>query len=121
MSAACAADTAPNIAATNQNLRIATLHRTRTVADDHGSLTLINCCIEWISVRSAMKNMQSKTARKHPAPLRRLKKSGERSALGDQRRRRIDRRAVEIPAHADHQVIRGDVLEPERIAAAGPV
>ena len=45
-----------------------------------------------------------KTAREAPAPLINLK-IGDRSALGDERRR-IGRRAVEIPAHAEHQVMK---------------
>src|SRR3954447_8954802 len=64
-----------------------------------------------------MKNTQSKTARDDPAPLRDIKRWGERSALGDERRH-IDRRAVELPAHAELQVVRGDVLELHGAAAS---
>jgi hypothetical protein len=73
MSAACAADAVPNIATTNQSLRIATLHRTRTFDGDHGSLTLTNGCAGGFRRRQAMKNTQSKTARDDPAPLRDIK------------------------------------------------
>ena len=76
ISAACAADTVPNIATTNQSLRIATLHRTRTFARDHGSLTLTNGCAGGFRRRQAMKNTQSKTARDDPAPLREIKRWG---------------------------------------------
>src|SRR5665213_2981419 len=39
-----------------------------------------------------------------------------RSALGDQRRRRVDWRAHQIPAHAELDVLRGDVLHHEAAA-----
>ena len=40
---------------------------------------------------------------------------GGRSALGDERRH-VSRRAVELPAHAELHVMRGDVLDRERTA-----
>src|SRR5262249_39750186 len=59
---------------------------------------------------------QSKTARRHSAPSANLNLGNEiRSALGDQRRRRVDRFAVEIPANAESQILRSDVFERRRV------
>src|SRR4051812_5101355 len=61
---------------------------------------------------------QNKTAREYPAPLRLVKRVG-RSALADQRRRRRRRHVAAGPAYAELDVVRGQVVELERTAAAG--
>src|SRR6478609_9218623 len=71
-------------------------------------------------IAASNENTQSKTARDDPAPLRSLKRWGFRSALGDERRH-VDRRAVEIPAHAELEVVRGDVPELDRRRAGSAV
>src|SRR5882757_2070122 len=60
---------------------------------------------------------QNKTARENPAPLRLVKSVG-RSALADQRRRGRRRHVAAGPAYAELDVLRGQVVELERTAAA---
>src|SRR3954471_1880956 len=61
---------------------------------------------------------QNKTARENPAPLRLVKNVG-RSALADQRRGGRRRHVAAGPAYAELDVLRGQVVELERTAAAG--
>src|SRR5271166_5441059 len=56
-----------------------------------------------------------KTAREGPAPLTIPNRARAKSALANERRRRR-RRRVEIPAHAERQIVRGDVIELEDVA-----
>src|SRR3954453_15806686 len=65
-------------------------------------------------VAARHENMQSKTAREDPAPVRSPNRSGERSALGDERRRHVSRRAAEVPTYAELHVMRSDVLDLDR-------
>src|SRR5258708_17162471 len=57
---------------------------------------------------------QSKTAREGPAPLGNVKRGEARSALTHERRRWVDRLDIEVPAHAERQVMRGNVFHGPR-------
>src|SRR3954449_11027876 len=61
---------------------------------------------------------KNKTARENPAPLRLVKSVG-RSALANQRRGGRRRHVAAGPAYAELDVLRGQVVELERTAAAG--
>src|SRR5882724_6438829 len=132
MSAACAADAAPNITAASKNPRIATLPSNTPTCGDHRPLTLTNRCRRPVIGAISSENehpfcagaalsivtAQNKTAREDPAPLRTIKKSKARSAFADQRRR-VDRRAAQVPTHAELEVMRSDILERRRVEAVG--
>src|SRR5579883_2990268 len=56
-----------------------------------------------------------KTARDNPAPSTTPERRRAKSAFANERRRRRGQRTVEIPAHAELEVVRGDVVHGPRI------
>src|SRR5947199_6834439 len=111
MSAACAVVADPNTAAASKSLRIATLHGTLTWA--RSSPVNLN---QSLSSAALMPIARNKTARENPAPLRLVKRG--RSALANQRRWSRRGYVAAGPAYAELDILRGQVVELERPAAA---